>query len=77
MPDSEEEKANYRANPQKLLDHIKKVEDFFNSRWDHNMMGSDAQKALKAMTAKRMREVIKDDKLYEKLTPDFPVNCRR
>ncbi|MCJ1472259.1 hypothetical protein MMC13_000906 [Lambiella insularis] len=74
---SDEERAYFRANPEKLLAHIKVVEEFFNGRWDHNLMGTEQQKAIKEMTAKRMREMIKDDKLYENIVPDFPVNCRR
>lgn len=57
--------------------HIKAVESFFNSRWNHNLVGTPEQKGLKAMASERMRKMIKDDELYKKMTPDFPVNCRR
>ena len=74
---SEEDKANFRAHPEKLVEHIKALEDLFNSRWNHNIVGTPEQKAFKAMVEKRMREMIKDDSILSKITPDFPVNCRR
>ena len=74
---SVEERADFRAHPEKLVAHIKAAESFFNARWNHNLVGTREQKEIKAMVEKRMREMIKDDKIYEKITPDFPVNCRR
>ncbi|KAF5970676.1 flavin-binding monooxygenase [Fusarium coicis] len=75
--DSEEEKRDFRAHPEKLVEHIKSVEKAFNSRWNHNLMGTPEQLAMKEAVRNRMRSLIKEDKIFEKMTPDFPVNCRR
>lgn len=75
--DSEEEKEVFRKDPEKLVAHVRHVEASFNERWDHNIVGTPQQVALKDTVIKRMREHIKDDKLLEHMTPAFPVNCRR
>ena len=74
---SAEDQKNFREHPEKLVAHIKNLESLFNCRWNHNIVGTPEQKAIKAMTEKRMREMIKEDDLFKKITPTFPVNCRR
>lgn len=63
--DSEEDRKFYRNNPDKLLAHIKQLEDEMNKSFDMNILGSPEQKALAAATEKRMRDMIKDEKLLE------------
>lgn len=75
--DSDEEREHFRLHPDKLMDHIKQMETGFNGRWDHNIVGNPEQLAIKDMVAKRMKSMIKDEKLAERMTPTFPVNCRR
>lgn len=41
---SEEDKKDFREHPEKLVAHIKALEDLFNSRWDHNIIGQQNRK---------------------------------
>lgn len=41
------------------------------------MPNSAEAKAARAHVEKRMREFIPDDELYDLMTPDFPLGCRR
>jgi len=74
---TEEERSFYQKNPDRLVAHIKELEDGFNKRFNHNIIGSPEQKALAKMVEARMREIIKDETILKGILPDFPVNCRR
>ena len=74
---SDKDKQDFRDHPEKLVAHIKHLESLFNAKWDHNIMGSPEQVAIKAITEQRMGKMIKDHELLKRLTPTFPVNCRR
>lgn len=63
--DSEDERTFYQKNPDKLVAHIKELEDNFNSRFDHNILGTPEQKALAAKVEERMRQMIKDETILK------------
>jgi hypothetical protein len=65
LADLEEERNFYKQNLDKLVAHVKEVEDGFNSRFNHNILGSPEQKAFAANTEKRMREMIKDETILK------------
>ncbi|KAK2747146.1 hypothetical protein FQN57_002403 [Myotisia sp. PD_48] len=74
---SDEEKAKFRASPEKLVEHSKFIENQINGRWGafykDPVVQGQAQDALK----KRMAEWIKDERLLKGYTPNFGVGCRR
>jgi hypothetical protein len=73
LADSEAERNFYRQNPDKLIAHVKEVEDGFNARFNHNILGTPEQKAFAANTEKRMREMIKDETILKgKSLPSLP-----
>jgi hypothetical protein len=61
--DSEVEREIYRKNPEALVKHVKEIENAFNGRYDHNILGTPQQAAIMKSTAERMRELIKDNHL--------------
>jgi hypothetical protein len=49
----------------KLFAHVKKIEDFFNARFNHNIIGTPEQKGLATIAEARMREHIKDERILK------------
>ncbi|KAF2790345.1 FAD/NAD(P)-binding domain-containing protein [Melanomma pulvis-pyrius CBS 109.77] len=74
---SQEERDRFRNNPKELVAHAKDIEDQINGLWDLFYTGSEAQKGAQEMFRARMRELIKDDRLYKGFNPKFEVGCRR
>ncbi|KAH8798516.1 flavin-binding monooxygenase [Xylogone sp. PMI_703] len=74
---SDDEKEGYQRNPVALVNHIKEIENAYNGRYNHNINGSPEQTNMMKATEARMRELIKDDRLFQGFKPAFPVNCRR
>lgn len=62
---SEEEKAQFRNDPKKLIDHIKFTEDQLNRAWPSFFKDSEPQKELRAEISQRMAELIKDPYLLQ------------
>ncbi|GME64935.1 hypothetical protein GTA08_BOTSDO02290 [Neofusicoccum parvum] len=71
------ERERFRKNPEELLRHIKETELMYNAHWDNAIMGTELQKEVIEKTAKRMKDIVKDDTLLKGITPSFPVSCRR
>lgn len=63
--DTEEERNFYSQNPHKLMDHIRQLEDQMNQSFDQNIVGTPEQKAWAKNVEKRMREMIKDERMLE------------
>ncbi|KAH8587358.1 hypothetical protein B0O99DRAFT_656438 [Bisporella sp. PMI_857] len=74
---TEEQKAQFRNEPEKLIEHIKFTENQLNRGWPGFFKGSEMQKVMKAGMSQRMGEIIKDPYLLQGFTPDFAVGCRR
>ncbi|CAK1365721.1 putative sterigmatocystin biosynthesis monooxygenase stcW [Cercospora beticola] len=72
-------RQNLRTNPADLLSTAKEIEGGLNQGAGIKalMPNSAEAKAAKAHVASRMREFIQDEKLYDLLTPSFPLGCRR
>lgn len=68
-----------RNNPSDLLSTAKEIEGGLNQGAGIKalMPNSAEARAAKAHVASRMREFIQDEKLYDLLTPSFPLGCRR
>ncbi|EOD51159.1 putative flavin-binding monooxygenase protein [Neofusicoccum parvum UCRNP2] len=64
------ERERFRKNPEELLRHIKETELMYNAHWDNAIMGTELQKEVIEKTAKRMKDIVKDDTLLK-------VSCRR
>lgn len=74
---TEEQKKEFRENPQKMVEHAKSIEDQVNGLWGLFYHGSEGQKGAQAMFKKRMAEFIKDERLLKGFTPTWDVGCRR
>jgi hypothetical protein len=46
-----------------MVAHIKELEDGFNKRFDHNILGTPQQKALVKEVEARMRSLIRDESI--------------
>ena len=71
--DTEEQRTFYRENPDKLVAHIKELEDGFNARFQHNIIGTPEQKALAKMVETRMREKIQDERILKGLATKLTI----
>ncbi|KAF2208808.1 hypothetical protein CERZMDRAFT_48524 [Cercospora zeae-maydis SCOH1-5] len=75
---SEEEKRNFRENPEALKQYRKKIQAASNRAFDMFVKDSEAQRAARKATAAQMKEKLGNDEvLAGKLTPDYEVGCRR
>lgn len=75
---SEEEKREFREDPQKLKEYRKKIQASSNRAFDMFVKHSEAQEAGRKGTADQMKQKLGgDEELARKLTPDYEVGCRR
>ncbi|KAF9775829.1 hypothetical protein IL306_006044 [Fusarium sp. DS 682] len=72
-----EEKKHFEANRDAYLHTRKGLEDQFNGMFRLFLKSSPEQKKTRAMFESRMRQLIPDKKLQEKLIPPFEAGCRR
>ena len=73
---SQEEREEFRRNPEKLLAHAKDIESQVNGLWGAFYTDSEAQKSAQQLFRERMKEFIKDERLLQGFTPKFEVGCR-
>lgn len=72
---SEEEKAEFRNNPEALKEYRKKIQAGSNRAFDMFVKGSEAQEQGKKATADQMRGKLNgDEELARKLIPDYEVH---
>ncbi|KAH8425102.1 flavin-containing monooxygenase [Aspergillus melleus] len=75
---TEEEKEEFRTNPEKFLEYRKVVETSVNSVYRLMISGSAENKMLFDLVDATMREKLKDNpELIEKLIPKYELGCRR
>ncbi|KAH7214445.1 hypothetical protein DER44DRAFT_819318 [Fusarium oxysporum] len=74
---STEEKAIFEANKDMYLDTRKGLEDQFNGMFRIFLKSSPEQKRTRAMFESRMKQLIPDKDLQNKLIPPFEAGCRR
>ncbi|KAJ5463430.1 hypothetical protein N7475_008374 [Penicillium sp. IBT 31633x] len=76
---TEEQKAEFRQNAEKLLEYRREIDHALNSRFPNFYKGSEQQRMAREAVEKGMREKLSgmDPKLRESLIPDFDVGCRR
>ncbi|KAG7428989.1 putative sterigmatocystin biosynthesis monooxygenase stcW [Fusarium oxysporum f. sp. raphani] len=74
---STEEKAIFEANKDMYLDTRKGLEDQFNGMFRIFLKSSPEQKRTRAMFESRMKQLIHDNDLQNKLIPPFEAGCRR
>ncbi|KPI36748.1 putative sterigmatocystin biosynthesis monooxygenase stcW [Cyphellophora attinorum] len=75
---SDEQKAQFRDDPEYYLKFRKAMEQQINSSFRHNLKDHLWQQKGREMTSERMRKLLKDDpRLVKRLVPDFPMGCRR
>lgn len=81
MPDifSEEQKENFRSDPEKYLAFRKQVEQEINSKFHMLVNGSEKADEVRKMAHNSMLKLLGPDgeKYAEKVIPEFPVGCRR
>lgn len=74
---TEEDRDEFRHNPQALVAHAKEIEDQVNGTWGSFYAGSMGQKMASGFFRKRMSELIRDERLLQGFTPSFGFGCRR
>ncbi|KAF2713802.1 FAD/NAD(P)-binding domain-containing protein [Pleomassaria siparia CBS 279.74] len=74
---SEQERDHFRNNPAELLAHAKDIEGQINGLWNLFYDSSEDQKGAQETFRTRMRELIKDDRLFKGFNPKFQLGCRR
>lgn len=74
---SQADRDEFRRNPQALVTHAKDIEDQINGLWGTFYEGSDQKATVEDMFRTRMRELIKDDRLYKGFAPTWSIGCRR
>ena len=75
---SDEEKANFRNNPESLAKHRHELAHAFNHFYEALIEGSAANHAARDATRHLMLERLKDKpELAKKLVPEWSLGCRR
>ncbi|KAK0236614.1 cyclohexanone monooxygenase [Armillaria nabsnona] len=74
---SEEERADFAKDPEKLYSHIKEVFDKMNTRFEAKRSNSEMQKMSQNTALEHMRKSLGREDLLLKLIPDYAVGCRR
>ncbi|TGO10557.1 hypothetical protein BTUL_0132g00280 [Botrytis tulipae] len=74
---SEEDRKRFREDPEALVAHAKSLEK--EMAWAVDMMTINSKSQLEArkIFGNRMREHIKDERLYKGFLPPWGVGCRR
>ncbi|KAH9225325.1 hypothetical protein K456DRAFT_1732009 [Colletotrichum gloeosporioides 23] len=73
----EGEKTRFRENDAEYLENRKRLEAQFNGMFDAFFKASPQQRALRERFESRMRSLIRDVALQERLIPKFEAGCRR
>ena len=73
---SQEERDNFRNNPKELVAHAKDFEAQINGLWGMFYSGSEIQQGAAELFRSRVREIIKDDRLFEGFNPKFELGCK-
>lgn len=75
---TEEEKANFRRDPDALKKYRKKIQAGSNRAFDMFVKNSEAQEQGRTATADQMRQKLNNnDELAERLIPDYEVGTRQ
>lgn len=73
----QEEKETFRWDDEKYLENRKTAEEEFNGMFRAFFKDSPEQRHIRTKIEGRMRSIIKDEALQEKLIPKFETGCRR
>lgn len=74
---AEEERLAFRSDDDRYLRDRKRLESQFNGMFDAFFKASPQQRDLRARFEGRMRSLIRDKSLQERLIPGFEAGCRR
>jgi cation diffusion facilitator CzcD-associated flavoprotein CzcO len=76
---TEEEKAEFRADPQILLEMRKEISQAFADNFSNAVVdaGSPQMKLIEEMCKANLENSVKDTELREKLRPDYRAACKR
>ena len=75
---TDEEKKQFRANPDEFLRYRKKIEGDMNKTFETMLKNSPKQKGARKVFTEIMKQRLNNDEvLAEKLTPKWAVGCRR
>ena len=75
---SEEQKEEFRADPEKLFKYRHEIEAALNGFFGAIMKDSPMQAGMRQVFVAQIRERLgNDDALCEKLIPEWHVSCRR
>jgi hypothetical protein len=76
--DSEQQKKEWRENPQVYLAYRKALEAELNKRFRFVLKGSPEQRRFRDFSFNQMKEALSSKpELITKLIPSFDVGCRR
>ena len=73
---SQEEIEKFRSDPREMVAHAKDIEGQINGLWDTFYTGSEAQKGAQELFRERMKELIKDERLFKGFNPKFELGCK-
>ena len=77
-PYSEEQKAEFRANPDKMTEMFWHMAEQFNSSFARAVIGDQTQMArIEQRCRMNLEHNVHDPELRRKLTPDYKVACKR
>lgn len=74
---TEEQKKEFADDPEKLEKYSRDIEGELNKRFNLMHLNSKDQKNSRQLIADIMRDKLNNDKLAERLIPDFALGCRR
>jgi cation diffusion facilitator CzcD-associated flavoprotein CzcO len=74
---TDEQREVFRKDTKELVKHAKYLEDQINALWDLFFLNNEHQAGAQEIFRERMREFIKDDRLFQGFSPKFAIGCRR
>lgn len=73
---TEEQREEFRKNPEKMLAHAKDIENQVNGLWGLFYANNKAQQDAQVLFKNRMAEFIKDKRLLDGFTPKWQIGCK-
>ncbi|OQV08322.1 hypothetical protein CLAIMM_12618 [Cladophialophora immunda] len=74
---TDKQRQEFRQTPEKMIEHMKSIENDFNNIFAVYYNGSEAQRRAIEGCGKHMSSIIKDKALLKALLPRFAPGCRR
>ena len=73
---TDDEIKEFRRDANRLVAHAKQIESSVNVIWPALYSGSEMQKGAQDLFRNRMKDIIKDERLFEGFNPKFELGCK-